>query len=116
MCCCFYGFFCFSVAYITLAVDEINGCGLNTTVHHEHLPKKTMGNAVLATEGIPESSTRWSAPVIKVSGQCVAMHLKKASRQLHSNIFQNFWLSTISLLRHWHLKLKNNLFALLYIY
>ena len=50
--------------YMTLAVDKLNGRGLSNAARCERLPKKT--NAVLASEGLPGSTTSWDISIIKV--------------------------------------------------
>ena len=52
----FYGFFHFSVALYDTAIDKIDGYGLSNTARREYLPRRLKGNAVLATEGTPNSS------------------------------------------------------------
>ena len=65
---------CFQLLYMTLTVNKINGRGLISTVVHECLPKKTkVIRYYVATEGLSE---RWNASVIKMSGKCIATHLK----------------------------------------
>ena len=54
--------------------------------------KEDYGDMVLATEGLPK---RWSASVIKVSGQIHSNAVEKTSLQLHSNNFGLKQLSTI---------------------
>ena len=43
---------------MTLAINKLNGHGLSNTSHRECLPKKTKGNEVLATEGLPGSTNK----------------------------------------------------------
>ena len=60
-----YGFPCFQLLIITLAIDKMDGCGLINTACRERLPKKTkVMRYYVATEGLPE---RCSASFIKVS-------------------------------------------------
>ena len=49
---------------MTRTVDKFNGRGLSNIARCECLPKKT--NAVLATEGLPGSTTSQGISIIKV--------------------------------------------------
>ena len=51
----FYGYI---VSLYDTAIDKLNRCGLSNTAGHEHLPKQSQVNAVLATEGLPCSTNK----------------------------------------------------------
>ena len=59
--------------FTNTAVDKLNEHGLSNTAHHEGLPKETK---VLATEGLSSSINKLECSITKVSGQCIATHLK----------------------------------------
>ena len=58
LCDWFNKFYSFSIT-LTLAIDNVDECGLNNTTCHKWLPKKTkIANAVLAMEGLPDGSNK----------------------------------------------------------
>ena len=73
------------------AIDIMNGCSLNNKAHHEHLPKKTKVNTVLANHfEVFVCKSVANKAVIKVNRHMHAWQRgkMKARFQLHTKIFK----------------------------